>query len=153
MAEMTVRPRSEIAHEYTWNAESVYPSPEAWAAECQGIAQALPSLARFQGRLGESAAVLADALAARDDLAQRTGKLIFYARMAYSVDTADQAAAAMLRMEDRVAEMKVPGVNTAVVLDYGMASCPGDGNDLVEAIGVADARMYENKARRKAETA
>ena len=67
--------------------------------------------------------------------------------------TADQAAAAMLRMEDRVAEMKVPGVNTAVVLDYGMASCPGDGNDLVEAIGVADARMYENKARRKAETA
>ncbi len=59
----------------------------------------------------------------------------------------------MLRMEDRVAGLKIPGVNAAVVLDYGIASCPGDGNDLVEAIGVADARMYENKARRKAETA
>jgi GGDEF domain-containing protein len=56
-------------------------------------------------------------------------------------------------MEDRVAGLKIPGVNAAVVLDYGIASCPGDGNDLVEAIGVADARMYENKARRKAETA
>ncbi len=67
--------------------------------------------------------------------------------------TVDQAAAAMLRMEDRVAGLKIPGVNAAVVLDYGIASCPGDGNDLVEAIGVADARMYENKARRKAETA
>ena len=67
--------------------------------------------------------------------------------------TVDQAAAAMLRMEDRVAGLKIPGVNAAVVLDYGIASCPGDGNDLVEAIGIADARMYEYKARRKAEKA
>ncbi|HQJ52146.1 MAG TPA: hypothetical protein PKW05_10265, partial [Anaerolineae bacterium] len=52
-------------------------------------------LARFQGRLGESAAVLADALAARDGLARRVGKLVFYARMSYSVDTADQGAAAL----------------------------------------------------------
>jgi len=90
----SVPPRSAIAREYTWNAESVYASPEAWEAECRSIAAALPGLARFQGRLGESGEVLADALAARDELAQRIGKLVFYARMSYSVDTTNQAAAA-----------------------------------------------------------
>jgi oligoendopeptidase F len=94
MAETGVPHRSAIAAEHTWNAESVYPSPEAWQAECASIAEALPELARFQGRLGESAATLADALAARDELARRTRKLVFYAYMAYSVDTTDQAAAA-----------------------------------------------------------
>lgn len=67
--------------------------------------------------------------------------------------TVDQAAAAMRRMEDRAAALKIPGVDAVVVLDYGIASCPGDGDDLVAVIGAADARMYENKARRKAETA
>jgi len=94
MAGGSVPPRSAIARGYTWNAESVYPSVEAWEAECRSIAAALPDLARFQGRLGESPAMLADALAARDDLAQRIGKLVFYARMSYSVDTTNQAAAA-----------------------------------------------------------
>ena len=67
--------------------------------------------------------------------------------------TVDQAASAMRRMEERAETLKIPGVDAAVVLDYGIASCPGDGNNLVEVIGVADARMYENKTRRKAETA
>jgi diguanylate cyclase (GGDEF)-like protein/PAS domain S-box-containing protein len=65
----------------------------------------------------------------------------------------DQAAAAMLRMEERAAELRIPKVDAAVVLDYGIASCPGDGDDLVSVIGIADARMYEYKARRKAEKA
>ncbi|HOG46419.1 MAG TPA: oligoendopeptidase F [Anaerolineae bacterium] len=95
VSSISIPPRSEVAREHTWNAESVYPSPAAWEAEYAAIAAALPGLARFQGRLGESAAVLADALAARDGLARRVGKLVFYARMSYSVDTADQAAAAL----------------------------------------------------------
>lgn len=67
--------------------------------------------------------------------------------------TVDQAAAAVRRMEERAAALKIPGVVASVVLDYGIASCPGDGDDLVAVIGTADARMYENKTRRKAGTA
>ncbi len=93
MPELSIPPRNEVPREYSWNAESVYPSPAAWEAEYRSIEQALPGLARYRGRLGQSAALLAEALAARDELAQRTGKLVFYARMTYSVDTTDQSAA------------------------------------------------------------
>ncbi len=95
MSTTTVPPRGEVPVEYTWNAESVYPSTAAWEAEYQGIAAALPAFARFGGRLGESPATLLQALAAYEDLARRTGKLLFYARMSYSVDTANQAAATL----------------------------------------------------------
>jgi diguanylate cyclase (GGDEF)-like protein/PAS domain S-box-containing protein len=64
--------------------------------------------------------------------------------------SAEQALSAMERMDSLVTELKIPGVEAAVVLDYGVASFPDDGDDLVAAIGDADLRMYEYKAGRKA---
>lgn len=64
--------------------------------------------------------------------------------------TADKAMAAMKRMDRLAADLKIEGVDAPVVLDYGVASFPDDGDDLVAAIGDADARMYEYKAARKA---
>ncbi len=95
MPDFSVPHRSEIAVEYTWNAPSVYPSVEAWKAEYEDIAHALPGLAAFKGRLGESAATLAEALQTRDALTRRLQTLVMYARMSAAVDTTDQAAAVM----------------------------------------------------------
>jgi len=96
MPESTPPARSAVPVKDTWNAESVFPSPAAWEAEYQAIAGSLREFERFQGHLGESAAVLADCLTARDALVQRLGKLWAYASLSHSVNTADQAAAALL---------------------------------------------------------
>ena len=63
---------------------------------------------------------------------------------------ADRAVSAMKRMDGLAAELRIPGVDATVVLDYGIASFPDDGDDLVAVIGDADARMYKYKAARKA---
>jgi oligoendopeptidase F len=87
--------RNEIDPKYTWNAESVYPSPEAWSAEAEQIIADIPSVKAFQGKLGKNAKSLADGLEAVENLLVRAERLYIYAGFAYSVDTADQAAAAM----------------------------------------------------------
>ncbi len=94
MTNIPVPSRSEIAPEYTWNAESVFPSAQAWEAELDQIAQETPSFERFRGRLGEGPALLAEALDVREDLRRRTAVVQVYAGMAYAVDTQNQAAAA-----------------------------------------------------------
>lgn len=96
---MTTAPvpsRSAITLEHTWNAESVFPTTADWEAELNTILAALPDFKAYAGRLGESAAVLADALALMDDLGRRASKVMFYAFMTYSVDTGNQEAAALV---------------------------------------------------------
>ena len=86
--------RSEIAPEYTWNAESVFASAQAWEAELEQIAQETPSFERFRGKLGEGPSVLVEALDVREELRRRTAVVQVYAGMAYAVDTQNQGAAA-----------------------------------------------------------
>lgn len=95
MSAQTLPRRGEVPVQYTWNAPSVYASPEAWTAELRSVAASLPEFAAYQGHLAEGAGVLARVLEARDDLARRTGRLVMYARMSHSVDTTDPAAARM----------------------------------------------------------
>ena len=52
--------RSQIAEEYKWNSDDVYPGVDAWRKEKQRIAEMVPSLSAFAGRLTSSAATLAD---------------------------------------------------------------------------------------------
>ncbi|MBT7190764.1 MAG: oligoendopeptidase F [Anaerolineae bacterium] len=87
--------RNEVDPKYTWNAESVFASPEVWSAEAEQIIADIPSTKAFQGKLGENAASLADGLEAVENLLVRAERLYMYAGFAYSVDTADQDAAAM----------------------------------------------------------
>jgi oligoendopeptidase F len=95
MTQAAVPPRSQVAREHTWNAESVYPSHEAWAAELKAVSDALPTLAPFQGKL-DNAATLADWLEASEALARRVSMLGFYARMSQAVETTNQAAVSMV---------------------------------------------------------
>ena len=93
MTEATLQPRSALAIEDTWNAESVYASPAAWEAEYQALPAEIEAMARHQGRIGQG---LAELLSAFQDLAAlngRAGKLLTYALMAHHVDTTDQDAA------------------------------------------------------------
>ncbi len=60
-----------------------------------------------------------------------------------------QAREAMKRLEHIVGGLKIPPLSEAVILDYGIAASPEDGNDLLDVVAVADSRMYEYKMNRK----
>ncbi|MBZ0275304.1 MAG: oligoendopeptidase F family protein, partial [Anaerolineae bacterium] len=90
-----IPPRSAIAPQHTWNAESVFASRAAWADELRQLTEDIGAFAPFQGRLGESASLLADWFDLFDTLFRRAGKLVVYANMCQSVDTNDQEAVAM----------------------------------------------------------
>lgn len=96
MTDRSLPPRSAIALEHTWNAPSVFPSPDAWAAELEAVAAALPDFqARFKDHLAGGPTLLVDYFDAYADLIGRAGKLLVYAGMESAVDTANQNAAAM----------------------------------------------------------
>jgi oligoendopeptidase F len=91
----TIPPRSKANSKYTWNAESVFATPEAWEIELNDVLKSIPGVKKFQGRLNESPSVLAEALESIESLLERTGRVFFYAGFSYSVDTTDQNATAM----------------------------------------------------------
>jgi oligoendopeptidase F len=96
MKKVEIPRREEIALEHTWNAESIFASEEAWQTEFAVTRAALPEVKAFEGRLHEGAAVLLAALKTSEKLWLRTLKLYLYASMAHSVETSNQAAAALL---------------------------------------------------------
>ncbi len=95
MSLKTLPLRSEIADKYKWNAEQVFPSRQAWAAELQAVEAMLPQVAAYQGRLSESASVLADWFELSSSIFRRAMKLFFYARMSQACETTDQEAIGM----------------------------------------------------------
>jgi len=92
VTEAALPPRSAIAHEDTWNAESVFESPAAWDAEQQALPAAIEAMARHQGHLADGPEALLSAFQDIDVLYGRVGKLLTYALMAHHVDTTDQDA-------------------------------------------------------------
>jgi len=91
----TVPARQDVPREHTWDTESVFANDAAWSAEFDALMKELPSLARFRGHLGDSATMLADFFAASEALEFRLGKVMLYASMRHTVDTADQTASAL----------------------------------------------------------
>ena len=91
----TVPARQAVPREHTWDVESVFANDATWSAEFDALMKELPSLARFRGHLGESASMLADFFAASEALEFRLGKVMLYASMRHTVDTADQTASAL----------------------------------------------------------
>jgi oligoendopeptidase F len=91
----TVPLRSKLNKKYTWNAESVFPSDQAWEKEAEKIIADIPSVKNFQGRLGESAATLLKAFKAYESLIARLYVMNVYASFSYAVDTTNQQAAGM----------------------------------------------------------
>ncbi|HEB66045.1 MAG TPA: oligoendopeptidase F [Chloroflexi bacterium] len=86
--------REEIPSQYTWNAPSVFSSPEAWEQAYQTLEDEIPALEAYQGKLGEGPDTLLAWFEVYEQVARLLGKLFVYAGMSFAVDTADQEAAA-----------------------------------------------------------
>jgi len=83
------RERSEVPESYLWNLAEIYPSVEAWRAAIERIAAGLPALKQFDGRLGEAAVVLADALDLLYGTHKELGRTYAYSGMLSDQDTRD----------------------------------------------------------------
>jgi oligoendopeptidase F len=94
MTETATPPRSAVPVERTWDAASVFPTVEAWEAELDAVVGGLGALEAFGGRLAEGPTVTIEALAARDELMRRLGRVYSYAILEWAVDTTDQDAVA-----------------------------------------------------------
>ena len=87
--------RADVARECQWSVETVFPSLDAWEAEFVRVEGLLPGLTAYQGRLGESAAVLAEALEREQEVGTALSRVSLYASMGRYADLGDQSAAAL----------------------------------------------------------
>jgi oligoendopeptidase F len=79
--------RSEILVEDTWRLEDIFATDEVWEKEYQDVKGLIPDLKSYEGKLGDSADTLYEALQSQDRLTERIGKLYTYAHMRYDQDT------------------------------------------------------------------
>ena len=91
----TPLPRAKVKKNQTWNAESVFASASQFDAEVKSILDALPSIQKYKGHLGDSVDTFLEAVSAMDALEQRSMKVRVYATMSSSVDANDEQGAAM----------------------------------------------------------
>jgi len=101
------RDRSAIAEEYKWNLADIYPDVAAWRAAKDAIAPELPRLRGFEGRLGSSAQVLADALDEMFRVDKEITRLSVYAGMLADQDTREARPQGMQQeMQQLAADFK-----------------------------------------------
>ena len=81
------RDRSAIGDQYKWNLTDLYPDDASWRAAKDAIARELPTLRGYQGSLGSSAQVLADALETMSRLDKDIARLSVYSGMVADQDT------------------------------------------------------------------
>ena len=106
MPDTTLRERSEIPIEFTWNAESVYPDRQAWVAEAEALVSDLARFEGYHGRLGEGPPILLEVFDAIEDTLARALRLFAYSYVNLSVDSLDPQAAEMLgRAQDVVGKV------------------------------------------------
>ena len=92
----TIPPRKKVNKKYTWNAESVYKSVKDWEAALKSVLNDIPSVKKFEGRLGESPSSLLEGYSAIENLNHRAQTIFMYAQFTYAVDTTNQSAAALV---------------------------------------------------------
>lgn len=80
--------RDDIRAQYKWRLEDIYPGDEMWEKDFRQAEAMLGKAEGFRGRLGESAAILLEALRLQDSLRETVEKVYTYARMRRDEDNA-----------------------------------------------------------------
>lgn len=92
----TLPPRAAIAREHTWDLASIFATSAAWEQAFADVDAALPGLAAYQGRLGESGETLLAWFSHSEAVTQAAYRVFVYARLGFDVDTGDQQQSAMV---------------------------------------------------------
>lgn len=79
--------RSEVKLEDTWKIEDMYVSVDDWKKDLEKVKQLTEQLASYQGRMGESAKNLCEAMQLDDEIGRIGNKAYSYANRCSDVDT------------------------------------------------------------------
>jgi oligoendopeptidase F len=79
-------PRSSIPSDAQWRWADIFPSDTAWEQELKAVETDIPTLARFEGHLGDSPATLKEAQTAVYNLLDRFTKVGTYAQLRFDID-------------------------------------------------------------------
>jgi oligoendopeptidase F len=128
--------RNEVAPEFTWDLGLVFADTQAWERELAALEARVPDLAALQGKLGESAATLLEALTLRDEIGQRLYALYVYARHFKDSDGTNssgqalneragafvaRASAALAFIEPEILSLPEVTLNSWLVTEPGLA--------------------------------
>ncbi len=81
MADKNLKQRNEIANEYKWDIEAMYPDESQWERDMDECLSLASDFAKYEGRLTESARTLAEALKLRDQIWLKLEHAFVYAHM------------------------------------------------------------------------
>lgn len=85
----TLPKRNELPMQETWDLTRIYPNDEAWEAAFQEVKALYPKASAYQGRLGESASLLLEALRFQDEVSEKLERVYTYAHLKHDEDTAN----------------------------------------------------------------
>ena len=83
--------RADIPLADTWDLTLLYATPEKWTADFEALQSSYTALAKFKGRVGESAQTLRDSLELDKEFTLRIERLNHYAMLKTSEDSSDNA--------------------------------------------------------------
>jgi oligoendopeptidase F len=86
---LPTRSEAEKQTDMTWDLTSVYATEADWEKDFAAVEALLPKLAAYKGRLGESGALLLEALRASDDASKTTERVFIYSHLNADEDTAN----------------------------------------------------------------
>ncbi len=95
MSANEVPARDRIDPRFTWNRESLYPSPGAWRAAFDHAQSAVAAFAETHRGFAENAGALLSALEAAFKLVNQVEQVLLYAGLELSVDTTNDEASSM----------------------------------------------------------
>ncbi|HBC47335.1 MAG TPA: oligoendopeptidase F, partial [candidate division Zixibacteria bacterium] len=79
--------RSDIAAQYKWKLEDIYPDTLAWQADFNRLQSQMGSIGAFEGKLGQSSENLYQCLSLRDSLNNILDRIYVYANLKQDEDT------------------------------------------------------------------
>jgi len=136
--------RIEVRVEDTWQTEDIFPSDTAWEEAYKAVKQSLPSVANFQGRLGESADVLFEALSTRDNVVRKLDNLYIYTHLRNDQDTTDSKYQAL---HSRAVTLYSEASQTLSYMDPELLALP-EGAIHQFLIASESLRLYERELSR-----
>lgn len=82
--------RSEISEEFTWNLKDIYETADEWERDFAFIESKLPVYGEYQGKLGESADILAACLKLDEEAGIRLERLHLYAMLLHDSELKEE---------------------------------------------------------------
>lgn len=113
--------RSEIAQEYTWNLESIFPTDADWEREYKALSQRIPELEALKDTLEQGGKALFTVLQTRDAIFEKLEALYAYSSMRKDEDTTNSTYQGM---QDQAMQIVVRATTAASFIEPEILALP-----------------------------